>query len=205
MLFGLGVLMQQPAVFFALFGAIYLVSNNLHRRFRPEKIFLGTLIFSAGVILPLGFTCLLLWRMGVFDRFWFWTIDYAWRYGSLVPFSQAPRFFFHSAKEVIVAGWPIWTLAGIGIVTGLREQRTRPSSFSADLPILLCIGDMPGILLSIALFHFGALSRFAARRRCHQQIIGPQCRSINRSPIYPHLNSGTCHCLADARRKKVLF
>jgi len=82
---------------------------------------------------------------------------------------------------------------------------TSYRSFSADLPILLCIGDMPGILLSIALFHFCAPSRFAARRRCHQQIIGPQCRSINRSPIYPHLNSGTCHCLADARRKKVLF
>src|SRR4029434_4286368 len=126
MLFGLGVLMKQPAVFCALFGAICLGSNNLHHRFRPEKIFVGTLIFSVGVILPLGITCLLLWRIGVFDRFWFWTTDYAWQYGSLVPFSQAPRFFFYSAKEVIVAGWPIWTLAGIGIVAGLWEQRTRP-------------------------------------------------------------------------------
>ena len=126
-LFGLGVLMKQPAVFFALFGAIYLVSNDLHRRFRLEKILLRTLIFSAGVILPLGITCLLLWRIGVFDRFWFWTIDYARQYGSLVPFSQAPRFFFYSAKEVIVACWPIWTLAGIGLVAALWERRTRLS------------------------------------------------------------------------------
>jgi hypothetical protein len=126
LLFGLGVLMKQPAVFFALFGAIYLVSNNLHRRFRLEKILLRTLIFSAGVILPLGITCLLLWRIGVFDRFWFWTIDYARQYGSLVSFSQASRNFFYSAKEVIVAGWPIWTLAGIGLVAGLWERRTRP-------------------------------------------------------------------------------
>jgi hypothetical protein len=126
LLFGLGVLMKQPAVFFALFGAIYLVSNNLHRRFRLEKILLRTLIFSAGVILPLGITCLLLWRIGVFDRFWFWTIDYARQYGSVVPFSQAPRIFFYSVKEVLVAGWPIWTLAAIGLVAGLWEQRTRP-------------------------------------------------------------------------------
>jgi Dolichyl-phosphate-mannose-protein mannosyltransferase len=126
MLFGLGVLMKQPAIFFALFGAIYLVSDNLHRRFPPEKIFLRTLSFSAGVILPLGITCLLLWRIGVFDKFWFWTIDYARQYGSLVPFSQAPRIFFYNAKEVIVAGWPIWTLAGIGLVAGLWAQRTRP-------------------------------------------------------------------------------
>jgi 4-amino-4-deoxy-L-arabinose transferase-like glycosyltransferase len=125
LLFGLGVLMKQPGVFFALFGAIYLVSNDLHRRFRLEKILLRTLIFSAGVILPLGFTGLLLWRIGVFNRFWFWTIDYARQYGSLVPFSQAPRYFFYSAKEVIVAGWPIWTLAGIGVVAGLWDRRTR--------------------------------------------------------------------------------
>lgn len=125
-LFGLGVLMKQPAVFFALFGAVYLVSNDLHRRFRIEKILLRTLIFNAGVILPLAITCLLLWRIGVFGRFWFWTIDYARQYGSLVPFSQAPRFFFYSAREVIVTCWPIWTLAGIGLVATLWERRTRP-------------------------------------------------------------------------------
>jgi len=117
--------MKQPAVFFAVFGAIYLVSNNLHRRFRPEKTFLQPLIFSAGVILPLGITWLLLWRIGVFNRFWFWTIDYARQYGSLIPFNQAPRIFFYSAREVIVAGWPIWSLAGIGLVAGLCGQRTR--------------------------------------------------------------------------------
>jgi hypothetical protein len=125
LLFGVGVLMKQPAVFFAVFGAIYLVSNNLHRRFRPEKTFLQPLIFSAGVILPLGITWLLLWRIGVFNRFWFWTIDYARQYGSLIPFNQAPRIFFYSAREVIVAGWPIWSLAGIGLVAGLCGQRTR--------------------------------------------------------------------------------
>jgi 4-amino-4-deoxy-L-arabinose transferase-like glycosyltransferase len=125
-LFGLAVLMKQPAVFFALFGAVYLVSDGLHRRFRTEKILLRTLIFTAGVILPFAITCLLLWRIGVFDRFWFWTIDYARQYGSLVPFSQAPRIFFYSAKEVLVANWPIWMLAGVGLVAGLWEQRTRP-------------------------------------------------------------------------------
>jgi len=124
-LFGLGVLMKQPAVFFALFGAVYLVSNDLHRRFPLEKILLRILIFSAGVILPLGITCLLLWHIGVFDRFWFWTIDYARQYGSLVPFTQAPRFFFYSAKEVIAACWPVWVLAGIGLVASLWERRTR--------------------------------------------------------------------------------
>src|SRR4030095_13768220 len=124
-LFGLGVLMKQPAVFFALFGTLYLVSSDLRRRFRPAKILLRSVIFSAGVILPFGITSFLLWHIGVFDRFWFWTIDYARQYGSLVPFSQVPRIVFYSAKEVIMAGWPIWMLAGIGLVAGLWEPRTR--------------------------------------------------------------------------------
>jgi hypothetical protein len=124
-LFGLGVLMKQPAVFFALFGVIYLVTNNLRHQIRSEKILLRILIFSAGVILPLGITFLFFWSIGVFDRFWFWTIDYAWQYGSLVPFNQAPGIFFDSAKEVIVAGWPICILAGVGLVASLWERRTR--------------------------------------------------------------------------------
>jgi len=153
MLFGLGVLMKQPAVFFALFGAIYLASNNLHRRFRPERIFLRTLIFNAGVILPLGITCLFFWRMGVFDRFWFWTIDYARQYGSLVPFSQAPRIFFYSAKEVIVAGWPIWTLAGIGLVAGLWAQRTRPIAvFLLGLLFFSALALCPGFYFRLHYF-----------------------------------------------------
>lgn len=126
--FGLGVLMKQPAVFFALFGTIYLVSSDLRRRFRAGKILLRSVIFGAGTILPFGITSLLLWHVGVFDRFWFWTIDYARQYGSLVPFSQVPQIFFYSAKEVIMAGWPIWMLAGIGLVAGLWEPRTRSTA-----------------------------------------------------------------------------
>jgi 4-amino-4-deoxy-L-arabinose transferase-like glycosyltransferase len=153
LLFGLGVLMKQPAVFFALFGAIYLVSNNLYRRFHLEKILLRTLIFSVGVILPLGITCLLFWRMGVFDRFWFWTIDYARQYGSLVPFSLAPRFFFYSAKEVIVACWPIWTLAGIGLIAGLWERRTRPiAAFLLGFLFFSALALCPGFYFRLHYF-----------------------------------------------------
>ena len=86
------------------------------------------MIFSGGVILPFGITCLLLWYRGVFDKFWFWTIDYARQYASLIPFSQAFQVFSYATEEVIVAGWPIWMLAGIGLVAGLWDQRTRAST-----------------------------------------------------------------------------
>ena len=34
-------------------------------------------LFSAGMVLPFVLTCLILWRLGTFERFWFWTITYA--------------------------------------------------------------------------------------------------------------------------------
>ena len=152
LLFGIGVLMKQPAVFFALFGAIYLVSNNLHRRLRLKEIFLQGMVFSAGVILPLGITCMLLWRIGLLDKFWFWTIDYARQYGALVPFSQAPQIFSYSAKEVTVAGWPIWLLAGIGLA-GVWEQRTRPiAAFLLGFLFFSALALCPGFYFRLHYF-----------------------------------------------------
>ena len=125
LLFGTGLLMKQPAVFFIVFGAIYLVTSNLYHRAQGKKILAPGVTFSAGVILPLGITCMFLWRFGVFERFWFWTIDYARQYGSLVSLSEGYQLSAYSTKEVILANWPIWVLAGIGFILGLCDQRTR--------------------------------------------------------------------------------
>jgi hypothetical protein len=127
LLFGIGALMKQPGLLFIAFGAIYIVWNDLNRRVSLNRMLLRILIFVTGAAVPLGVTSLILWHAGVFDKFCFWTINYAWQYGSLVPLSQAPQIFFHSANEVVLTGWPIWTLAGIGALTGLWDQGTRSS------------------------------------------------------------------------------
>src|SRR5690242_13801902 len=64
-IFGLSILMKQPAVFFVVFAAIYLLYNDVQQRFTLKSIFLRSLIFSAGVILAFGIALLLLWRAGV--------------------------------------------------------------------------------------------------------------------------------------------
>jgi len=125
LLFGVGALMKQPALLFVPFGAIYLLWNDLHKRFIRKEILLRNLIFGIGAILPLGITCLILWYAGVLDKFWFWTIDYAGQYASLVPLNHAPQIFFRSASEVVGTGWTLWLLAGIGAVAGLWDQRLR--------------------------------------------------------------------------------
>jgi hypothetical protein len=127
LLFGIGALMKQPGLLFIPFGAIYLVWNGLNRRLSPNRMLLLILIFVTGAAVPLGVTSLILWYAGVFDKLWFWTINYAWQYGNLVPLSQARQIFFRSTNEVVFTGWPVWILAGIGALIGLWDQRTRAS------------------------------------------------------------------------------
>jgi len=128
LLFGIGLLMKQPAMFFILFGAVFLLCNDIHRRLTLKKITLRISIFGAGAIVPFGLTCLILWRTGVFEKFWFWTISYAAQYGTLVPIGAAPRIFAVMAAGVIGSGWTLWTLAGLGVVAGLWNKRTRRSA-----------------------------------------------------------------------------
>ena len=128
LLFGVGLLMKQPACFFILFGAVYLFIRDLRGGRDLKQAALRNLLFNSAAILPLAIACLLLWHAGVFNTFWFWTIDYARQYGSQVLVTQAPQLFFPSIKEVIGAGWALWMMAGIGIVAGVWDRRMRAST-----------------------------------------------------------------------------
>ena len=128
LLFAIGVLMKQPALLFIPFGAIYIVWNGAQRRLPFKKILVRILMFGIGVVLPMAITCLILWRAGVIGKFWFWTINYAWQYGGLVPLSQAPRIFYRSATEIVGTDWPLLMMAGIGVFAGLWDQRMRAST-----------------------------------------------------------------------------
>lgn len=145
LLFGIGLLMKQPASFFVLFGAIYLVVQDVRAGFDLRKILLRTLVFGGGAIVPFGITCLTLWHAGVFPKFWFWTVDYARQYGSLVPSSAATQIFVYNIKEVIGSSWALWALAGIGLIAGLWDERTRTSTgFLLGLLVFSALALSPG-------------------------------------------------------------
>src|SRR5437773_547038 len=127
-LFGTGLLMKQPAVFFILFGALYLLSNDLRRKCGWKRIVLRNLTFDLGAIVPFGVACLFLWRAGVFDKFWFWTISYAWQYGTLVPLQVGAKLFSETTSEVLGSTWEVWTLAGLGVIGGLWDKRSRANA-----------------------------------------------------------------------------
>ncbi len=125
-LLGLGVVMKQPGIFFALFGGIYVVFKSVRERLGPRELILQSLTFASGVLLPFVITCLWLWSAGVFPHFWFWTVDYAFQYASGTPLAKGVHDFVDIGKSVIAASWLLWTIAAYGLVTGIYFQKARP-------------------------------------------------------------------------------
>jgi hypothetical protein len=63
-----------------------------------------------------------------------------------VPLSQAPQIFLRSANEVVLTGWPIWILAGIGALTALWDRRVRTSIlFLVGLLFFSALAVCPGL------------------------------------------------------------
>ena len=123
--FGIGILMKQPAAVFIFFGAASILCHDIRRRATLRTIVLRISIFGAGAITPFGLTCLVLWQAGVLEKFWFWTVNYAAEYGTRIPFRAAPSILAMMGGGVIRSGWTLWILAGLGLVSGLWNKRSR--------------------------------------------------------------------------------
>jgi hypothetical protein len=127
-LFGIGVLMKQPALFFIPFSAGYLFYRDWRAQRDWKQILVRSAIFLGGAALPFAATCLVLWRAGVFEKFWFWTWTYARAYGGLIPVSQGIQIFFGNITGVIGAGWALWVLAAAGVIACLWDKKLRPNA-----------------------------------------------------------------------------
>ncbi len=136
-LFGAGVLMKQPGIFFVPFGAAYLCWRDWRDRLSWPTLLTRTATFAAGVVAPFAATCLLLWWAGVFEKFWFWTVVYAREYGGLISFGKGIETFQSSIKHVVAPGWTLWSLAGLGVVAVLWKPKLRPGGLIL-LGLLIC-------------------------------------------------------------------
>lgn len=177
--FGVSFLMKQQAVFFMLFGAVGILLPVIMQRTRSIKnIFLNGVIYSAGAIGPYILTVLLLMLVGAFDKFWFWTVEYASKYTGNVTFLKGMESFITvftpmweefgffwvlffagiilagfsklSAKQKLIA-WFFALFAFLSICPGLHFRRHY---FISILPSV-------GLLAGIAVYYFQTLlSRF---------------------------------------------
>jgi Dolichyl-phosphate-mannose-protein mannosyltransferase len=119
--FGMAFLMKQHAAIlipFALFFQIW------PQRAGNQKVFLrDCFIFLTGAAAPYAVVALWLFKAGVFDRFWFWTVQYASEYATGLSITEGLNEFAHQVTAIIRPNLPIWLLAGAGIIALLCRQR----------------------------------------------------------------------------------
>jgi len=187
LLMGLGLLMKQPALFFIVFGAIYLFLADIRAGLVLPKTILRNLVFAEGAVIPLVITFLAVCYSGVFAKFWFWTIHYAHEYGTLVSISDVPQIFIHSGREAIGPNWPLWILAGVGLLTCFLNRPTRRSTgFLVGLLIASILALCPGfyfrshyfilLLPAVALFAGVAINNISS-------VLRHQITAVRSSPI----------------------
>ena len=121
LLVGLAFLMKQPGIMFAVFAFLYLIVEKFQagkevNQPRQWATLRRTLLpVMVGAVLPFLLTCLILWRAGVFPRFWFWTFTYANKYAAIVSLAEGWHNLSASIPAIIGPSWPLWLLAGLGV------------------------------------------------------------------------------------------
>lgn len=126
---GLAIWIKQQALFYSVFGGLYLAWWLFFRRERSESVTraigLG-MLYTIGVILPVGLSAAWFASQGRFDDFWFWTVEIST--GESFK-TQAPGgwFFFNFYfPKVISHWWWVWLSGLFGLFILLR-QKLAPS------------------------------------------------------------------------------
>jgi hypothetical protein len=146
LLLGIGFLMKQHGIAFIVFAGLYLLFSQLrYRPFELKPFLLRVGLFIIGAMLPFGITCLILWCVGVFEKFWFWTFVYAREYISVVPVSHGWELLKTQMSDIAGSAVFIWILAGIGLLTLFIEKKIRNRiPFIAGFLLFSFLSTCPG-------------------------------------------------------------
>jgi len=141
-LFGLAVLVKQSGAAFGLFAVVYTLlggaSPGAHADGRRR--FLRSVVVAAGALVPFAIVCGVLAGAGVFDRFWFWTVTYAFHYASAVSLTAGVVLFAHKARELLAASYLVAILAAVGVSALVWHAEARQRRVFVLLFALLSLG-----------------------------------------------------------------
>jgi hypothetical protein len=139
---GLAILMKQHAAVFALAGTLWLAWEK-RSHLRPLLASLG--ILGGGMAAPIGLVFAGLAWAGVWQRFHFWTIEYARQYVFIFPLRLAPEYFVAGFGPIFTDGIWVWPLglAGLALLF-LRTPFRRAARLGAGLLLAGLLATIPG-------------------------------------------------------------
>jgi hypothetical protein len=127
--FGLAFVCKQPGLVFGLCGGTVLLRDLAvcapeQRGARVKNI----IFFCAGLALPYLLTCLLMAWAGTFDRFWFWTFEYARLHARILSWRMARGDWAAFNQQAGALRWS-WVAAAAGLVCLLLEKSRKEARF----------------------------------------------------------------------------
>ena len=123
LLFGLAFLMKQPGALFCIFGALMILWAELRSRpLRWDSVLKRGAMYSCGVALPYLATCFILWRAGVFGRFWLWTVTCVSRYGTAVSLKAGLGNIDYYLAHYLDPSMVLWVLAVGGTMCIYKDR-----------------------------------------------------------------------------------
>jgi 4-amino-4-deoxy-L-arabinose transferase-like glycosyltransferase len=136
-LFGVAFLMKQPGGAFVLFGfsvIFWAAWRRQPRDWKTDRLRLA--VYGAGVAAPIVLTGLILWRAGVWDKFWWWTVVYARVHATALTWADGKlrlaNFFTDWSRDTL-----FWALALAGLFCVLMGKGHADGKFFL-LSLLSC-------------------------------------------------------------------
>lgn len=114
-LIGMAILMKQHAALQIPFALSILLFSCAGKG--DKKAAFDCAILLTGVTLPYAVIAAAIYKAGLFENFWFWTVSYASEYATLATLSQGMYNLSALLKAVGMTLSPVFILAGAGILT----------------------------------------------------------------------------------------
>jgi hypothetical protein len=143
--FGIAFLMKQPGILFFVFAGLYWLWREWERPFPWRNVAVRGGAMLAGLVLPFGLTCLMLFRAGVFSSFWFWTWSYAREYGSMTTLREAWP-MLRASLPWVVRPFVLWEIVALGLTAPLWSRSARVhGGFMASFFLFSVLAVCPGL------------------------------------------------------------
>lgn len=134
-LFGLAFLVKQSGGAFALFGLLSVlvgVQTDLRRRTAAGAVFV------VGTVAPYATLCLLVLFTGAFGSFWFWTVAYAYHYGTSESVAHGASNLAAALSSILPTCYLAAALSALGFSAVVWDRAARARI--APIGVLLLCG-----------------------------------------------------------------
>lgn len=186
-LVGLAFVMKQPGIFFILFAGLYFLHSQWKRSTDWRAIAARGGMLGLGSALPFFVVCLVLWKWGVFPKFWFWTFVYARQYGFALGPLEGSQVLWMMAPLAIGAGVFIWALAAVGLSAIFWNDQARSHCvFLAGFLLFSFLAVCPGfyfrshyfVVMLPAIALLAGVAVAAATREFQKHAVPPSLRFV---------------------------